>query len=185
MLNLLSRNCHIWLKDCQYSLAALLLVDEKTSLEISRMLTVGEGTRMRIEDALRKVQLLLRVSRENGASEGEARNAARLAKALMERYSLAGNDVEATPAPVFRMTWVYWRHLMDEYGIILHHFGKRGSASLGDDRVVFIRLDSGQWQVQRTAPGGWETIRRDFGVESLRAYLAKSGPRIYSFARRW
>ncbi len=139
---------------------------------------------MRIEDALRKVRLLRRVRTENGASEPEAENAARLAQALMERYALRPSDLRAESAPVFRMTWVYWQQLMEEYGIKLRHFGKRGNASLGDGRLIFIRLDSGQWQVQRTSPGGWETIQRDWGVETLRAYLVKSGPRLYSFARR-
>jgi hypothetical protein len=148
------------------------------------MPAVGEGKRMKIEDALRKIRLLLTVSRENGSSEGEVRNAARLARALMERHGLTNGDLHPKPAPVFRMSWVYWQHLMDEYGVRLRHFGKRGNASLGDGRLIFIRLDSGQWQVQKTSPGGWETIQRDFGVESLRAYLMKSGPRMYSFARR-
>ena len=139
---------------------------------------------MKIEDALRKVRLLRKVSRENGASEGEIHNAARLIQTLMERYALNRDELPLKPAPVFRMTWVYWQHLMSEYGITLRHFGKRGNASLGDGRLIFIRLDTGQWQVQRTAPGGWETTQRDFGVESLRAYLTKSGPRLYSFGGR-
>lgn len=148
------------------------------------MPAVGEGERMKVEDALRKVRLLLTVSRENGSSEGEVRNAARLVRALMERYGLTSGDLRPKPAPVFRMSWVYWQHLMEEHGINLRHFGKRGNASLGDGRLIFIRLDSGQWQVQKTSPGGWETIQCDFGVESLRAYLKKSGPRMYSFAGR-
>lgn len=138
---------------------------------------------MKIEDAIRKVRLLLKVSRDNGASDGEVSNAAHLAQTLIERYRLNG-DVAPKPPPVFRMSWVYWQHLMEEYGVKLRHFGKRGNASLGDGRLIFIRLDSGQWQVQKTSPGGWETIQRDFGVETLRAYLMKSGPRMYSFARR-
>jgi hypothetical protein len=148
------------------------------------MPTVGEGKRMKVEDALRKVRLLLRVSRENGASDGEIRNAKSLAQTLMDRYGLKGGELGSRPAPVFRMSWVYWQHLMEEYGVKLRHFGKRGNASLGDGRLIFIRLDSGQWQVQKTSPGGWETIQRDSGVETLRAYLVKSGPRMYSFSRR-
>jgi hypothetical protein len=137
---------------------------------------------MKIEDALRKVRLLRRVNRENGASKGEVENATHLAQVLMERYALPPGDVVPEPAPAFRLTWVYWQQLMDEFGVKLRHFGKRGNASLGDGRLIFIRLDSGQWQVQRTSPSGWETIQRDWGVETLRAYLAKGGPRLYSFA---
>lgn len=140
---------------------------------------------MNLEDALRKIRLLRRFRPENGASEPEAENAARLAQALMERYALRPGDLRAAdPAPVLGLSWMYWQQLMDEYGIKLRHFGRRGNASLGDGRLIFIRLDSGQWQVQRTSPGGWETIQRDGGVESLRTYLSKSGPRLYSFARR-
>lgn len=139
---------------------------------------------MKVEDALRKVRLLRRVRPENGASVPEAENAARLAQALIERYALRPDDARREAAPVFHLTWVYWQRLMDEFGIKLRHFGKRGNASLGDGRLIFIRLDSGQWQVQLTSPGGWETVQRDWGVESLRGYLLKSGPRLYSFTRR-
>lgn len=139
---------------------------------------------MLIEDVRRKIRLLLKVSHENGATEGEIRNAGSLVRKLTERYALRDEEAASDPAPAFRMTWVYWRHLMEEYGITLRHFGKRGNASLGDGRLIFIRLDSGQWHVQRTSPGGWETERRDYGVESLRAYLARNGPRLHSFARR-
>ncbi len=144
---------------------------------------MGEGQLMRIEDALRKVRLLRRVKPENGASAPEAENAARLAEALVRRYALESDNLPREAAPASRLSWVYWQHLMDEFGIKLRHFGKRGNASLGDGRLLFIRLDSGQWQVQRTSPGGWETIERDRGVESLRDYLRKSGPRSYSLAR--
>jgi Protein of unknown function (DUF2786) len=72
---------------------------------------------MKIEDALRKVRLLLKVSRETGATEGEVSNAARLATALMERYALPGSEIKSRPAPAFHMTWVYWQHLMEEYGV--------------------------------------------------------------------
>ncbi|HZO82075.1 MAG TPA: hypothetical protein VFB33_10320 [Candidatus Binataceae bacterium] len=139
---------------------------------------------MRIEDALRKVRLLRRVRLENGASPAEADNAARLANAIIERYALANGDTHPETASRRRLSWVYWQHLMADFGIKLRHFGKRGNASLGDGRLVFIRLDSGQWQVQRTSPSGWETIKSDHGVEALRAYLMQSGPRLYSLTRK-
>lgn len=139
---------------------------------------------MRVEDALRKVRLLRRVRPENGASAAEADNAARLADAIIERYALGNGDIHPESAPRRRLSWVYWQHLMEDFGIKLRHFGKRGNASLGDGRLIFIRLDSGQWQVQRTAPSGWETIKRDYGVEALRAYLMQNGPRMYSFTHK-
>jgi hypothetical protein len=37
--------------------------------------------------------------------------------------------------------------------------------------------------LQQSSPNGWEVIVRDFGVESLRAYLVKYGRRVYSLTR--
>jgi len=80
------------------------------------------------------------------------------------------------------MTWVYWEQLLAEFGINLNRFGGRASASLGNDARIQIRLAAGQWQIQQTSPTGWKIVVRDFGLESLRAYLAKYGPRTYSLS---
>ena len=80
------------------------------------------------------------------------------------------------------MTWVYWEQLLAEFGIALHRFGGRASASLGNGTLIVIRLAAGHWHVQQVSPEGWKIVVRDSGLESLRAYLAKYGPRSYSLA---
>ena len=137
---------------------------------------------MRIEDALRKIRLLRRLVPENGASEAEAETASRLVHTLMERYSIGREDLRPVATPSSRMTWVYWEQLLAEFGINLNRFGGRASASLGSDARIQIRLAAGQWQIQQTSPTGWKIVVRDFGLESMRAYLAKYGPRTYSLS---
>jgi hypothetical protein len=67
---------------------------------------------MKAEEALRKIGLLRRVKTENGALAAEADSAARLVKALMERYAIKADDIPAaSQTPVFRMTWIYWQDL--------------------------------------------------------------------------
>jgi hypothetical protein len=66
---------------------------------------------MRTEDALRKIGLLRKVRTENGAMAPEAENAARLAKALMERFAIRAEDIPTvSQRPAFRMTWIYCRN---------------------------------------------------------------------------
>ena len=120
---------------------------------------------------------------ENGASEAEAETAERLVRSLMERYSIGKEDLRSVASPSSRMTWVYWEQLLAEFGISLNRFGGRASASLGNGALIVIRLTANQWHLQQSSPTGWEIIVRDFGVESLRAYLAKYGRRVYSLAR--
>ena len=137
---------------------------------------------MRAEDALRKIRLLLRLVPENGASEFEAEAASRMVQALMDRYSIGKEDVHREKRPSNRMTWVYWEHLLAEFGIDLERFGGRASATLAKDARVIIRLASSQWHMQKASPEGWKTTVRDFGLESLRRYLAEHGRRSYSLA---
>ena len=60
---------------------------------------------MRAEEALRKIGLLCRMKTENGALAPEADNAARLVKALMERYAIKAEDIPAaSQRSAFRMT---------------------------------------------------------------------------------
>ena len=135
---------------------------------------------MRIEDALRKIRLLRNVVPENGSSEGEAETASRLVHTLMERYSIGREDLRPVANPSNGMTWVYWEQLLSEFDISLNRFGGRASASLGRDARILIRLAAGQWQIEQTSPTGWKIVVRDFGLESLRAYLVEHGPRSYS-----
>jgi hypothetical protein len=140
---------------------------------------------MRAEDALRKIGLLRRMRTENGASAAEADNAGRLAKALMERYAIKPEDVRSdSHAPALRMTWVYWQELLDEFGLQLRHFGHRGNAEMGTDRIIYVTLRTGQWRIEQRSHGGWQTGARDWGVESLREYLSVHAPRSYSLFRR-
>ena len=135
---------------------------------------------MRVEDALRKIRLLRRISPENGASKFEAETATRLAQALMERYSIEKEDVRPVAAPRSRMTWIYWEHLLAEFGLALDRFGGRGSASLGNGVVVVIRLAAGHWHAQQASSGGSKIAARDSGLASLREYLVKHARRSYS-----
>ena len=135
---------------------------------------------MRIEDALRKIRLLRNVVPENGSSEGEAETASRLVHTLMERYSIGREDLRPVANASNGMTWVYWEQLLSEFDISLNRFGGRASASLGRDARILIRLAAGQWQIEQTSPTGWKIVVRDFGLESLRAYLVEHGPRSYS-----
>jgi hypothetical protein len=139
---------------------------------------------MRAEDALRKIGLLRKVKTENGALAAEADNAASLAKALMERYAIKAEDIPAaSPSPALRMTWVYWRELLHQFGLQLRHFGHRGNATIGSDKIVYINLRTSQWWIEQKSSDGWQTNVRDWGVESLRTYLNEHG-RGYSLFRR-
>jgi hypothetical protein len=138
---------------------------------------------MKLEDALRKIRLLRAVKPENGASEAEVENAANLAQALMDRFSVRPEDARPSRPQIFQMSWVYWEHLLDEYGLALNRFGKRGTAQLTTDKLLHMRLDTGEWRVQRAARGVWETIAHDRGVETLRDYLSRNAPRMYSLSR--
>jgi hypothetical protein len=139
---------------------------------------------VRAEEALRKIGLLRRVKTENGALAAEADNAARLVKALMERYAIKADDIPAaSQTPAFRMTWIYWQHLLHQFGLQLRHFGHRGNSTIGDDKIVYINLRTSQWWIEQKSGGGWQTSVRDWGVESLRTYLDKHA-RGYSFFRR-
>jgi hypothetical protein len=138
---------------------------------------------MKFEDALRKIRLLRAVKPENGASDAEVENAANLVQSLMDRFAVRPEDAAPVRPPIFRMSWVYWEQLCNEYGLELTRFGKRGSARIGTDRIVLMRLETGEWRVQRSAHGVDETIAQDRGVETLRIYLSRNTSRIYSLAQ--
>ena len=138
---------------------------------------------MKVDDALRKIRLMRRITLENGCTTSETENAMRLTQALMSRFSVDAADVRPTPPPSSRPTWVYWQHLLNEFGFELRSFGKRASASLGSaQHVLVVKLDSGKWHVQRMTPHGWHTESHGVGLDSLRKYLGKKAPRSYSLA---
>jgi hypothetical protein len=145
---------------------------------------VKKSPKMNSTDILRKIELLRNVKPENGAFDSEVDNAARLEKVLMDRYAVKAEEVPNKPAPAYRMTWVYWEHLVEEFGFELRRFGRRGNVTIGGNRIVYIKLESGQWWVEEKSAGGWNTLAKDWGVESLREYLSKHAPRSYAFFRR-
>src|SRR5579864_2117621 len=94
----------------------------------------GRGVAMRIEDALRKIRLLRQVKAANGSSEAEAENATALIRTLMDRFAVKSDEVRPSNDPtVHRMSWVYWDHTLEEHGLQLRYFGKRGNASIGQE----------------------------------------------------
>ena len=136
---------------------------------------------MKIEDALRKIRLLRQVKAENGSSAAEAENATTLIRALMDRFAVKPED--ARPAvDTRRMSWVYWDHLAAEHGLQLGHFGKRGSLSINRDTQAVIRLDTGDWRVQRGQNGSTQVVAQGQGVETFQSYLNKNAPRMYSLS---
>ena len=89
----------------------------------------------------------------------------RLQKVLMERYAIKPQDIpEAPRAPgVFRLNWSYWQELLEEFGLTLGKLGNRsGSAAIGTNSRVVIRLDKNQWWAEQKSPGGWQTTARDW-----------------------
>jgi hypothetical protein len=141
---------------------------------------------MNSEDARRKLQLLQQVRPENGFSDAEAENAVHLSLLLVKRFSIRAEEVRPNPAPArsFALSWVYWQHLADEYGLKLRRFGGRGNLVLPDNKAAFIKLSTGEWWVQKTGAGGHERVARNWGVESLREYLARNRTRAPSFMKR-
>jgi hypothetical protein len=141
---------------------------------------------MNSEDARRKLQLLQQVRPENGFSDAEAENAVHLSLLLVKRFSIRAEELRPNPTPArsFALSWVYWQHLADEYGLELHRFGGRGSLVLPDSKTAFIKLGTGEWWVQRTVAGRHERVARNSGVESFREYLAHNRTRAPSFLRR-
>jgi hypothetical protein len=138
---------------------------------------------MRAAEILRKIRLLSEVNTKNGASAAEADNAQRLARALMERYSITA--VEERPVtqqrPAAKLTWVYWQELFNEFCLLFSYLGYRGSATIGHDRTVYIKLNTGQWSVEkRSKDGGTQIVARDIGLETMRKYLSAHA-RTYSF----
>lgn len=140
---------------------------------------------MTVEDALRKITLLRKISSDKGAMPAERETAYRLQKVLMERYAITTPDIPETPPRMpFRLNWSYWQDLLEEFALRLDRLGNRGSVAVGNKRKLCIRLDKGQWWIEERSPRGRHTTARDHGVESLREYLKVHAPKSYSFQRR-
>jgi hypothetical protein len=129
---------------------------------------------MNLRDVLRRFRLPRIASFQNRT--GETEDAINLARILGERFSVGSEGVRFASRSAYRNSWVDWRDSLRELGVELRHIGRRGHASLKNGKQVLIRLDSGQWQVQQGSLDAWEIVARDWGRESLRAYLIKDGP---------
>jgi hypothetical protein len=142
---------------------------------------------MTVEDALRKIALLRKISTDNGAVAAEVEAAYRLQKVLMRRFDIKSQDVPDGPgaksAP-FRLNWSYWQELFDEFDLPLTHFGGRGSAEISYTMTVYIRLAANEWWIEEKSARGWQVTVRDRGMESLRNYLREHAPKKYSFVKR-
>ena len=140
---------------------------------------------MKVEDALRKIALLRKISSDKGAMAAERETAHRLQKVLMERYAIHQREIpDAAPTTASRLSWSYWQELLEEFGLRLDRLGNRGSAMVGSNRKVYIRLDQSQWWTEEKSPSGWQTKVREQGLESLRKYLSEHAPKNYSFFKR-
>ncbi len=136
---------------------------------------------LRAADILRKIRLLSEVNTKNGASAAEADNAQRLARALMDRYSIkAEEERPVSQRPAAKLTWVYWQELFNEFWLEFSYLGYRGSATIGHDRTVYIKLNTGQWSVEKRSNAGTQIVARDIGLETMRKYLSAHA-RTYSF----
>ncbi len=151
---------------------------------------------MDAKEALRKVELLRRITPDRGASAGEVATASRLAKELMRRYGLGQLQTEAecnrfgeyeeaglrTDAmPQQSSTWSCWQQLANGLDLNLRCFGGRASVELWNGSRLIIRLDGARWHVERRSPQGWQQLAKGTGVEAARHYLTKLAPRRYTF----
>jgi hypothetical protein len=132
-----------------------------------------------LAEALRKIRLLRRITR-NGASAAEAKTAANLARALMERFAILAEDARPARVAPARLSWIYWESLLEKFDIKLKRFGRRRTARLDSGLLVFIRLDTGHWSVKKQGSNDLALVASDFGVESFRALLRETGSRSYS-----
>ena len=140
---------------------------------------------MTVEDAQRKIALLRRICVDKGALPAERETAYRIQKLLMERYAIKPQDIpDPSPTPAFGLTWSYWQELLEEFGLRLERLGNRGSAAVGYNRRVYVRLDKSEWWVEERSKSGWQTKVRNCSIESLRNYLKAQGPRSSSVFRR-
>src|ERR1700674_4509639 len=110
---------------------------------------------MTVEDALRKIAVLRRISSDKGALPAERETAHRLQKGLIERYAINARDIpDASPTTSFRLNWSCWKEMFDEFGLHLEKLGNRGGAAVGNNSKNHIRLDRSQWWIEERSQGG-------------------------------
>jgi len=136
---------------------------------------------MNREDVLRKLRALRNLSEGEGAFPAEVESAKALIRLLEERHGIQDCAPEAEPKLV--PDWPYWNWILAEFGIEGRRFLKSASATLNPTTIIIIRLDSGEWQVQRKTRFGYQVIAQNHNPESLRAYLSQNAPRKYTFAQ--
>ena len=138
---------------------------------------------MNREDALRRIRALRNVTLENGALAPEVDNAGRLLQRIAERFAIEPEERQAQPRPMHSSAaWDYWCSLLSEFHIEGRRFCNRGSGMIGPDRLIVIKLDTSEWQVQRVTRGGYQAIAKHRGLESLRLYLGGNAPHRHTFA---
>ncbi len=156
---------------------------------------------MDAKEALRKVELLRRITPDRGASAGDVATASRLVSELMKRYGLGqyegtGLQTEAEcnrfgqyekaelrteVRPQQSPTWSCWQQLANGLDLNLRCFGGRASVELWNGERLIIRLDGGRWHVERRSSQGWQQLAKGTGVEAALHYLTKLAPRRYTF----
>lgn len=135
---------------------------------------------MNREDALRRLRALRNLSEDEGAFPAEVESAKSLIRLLEERYDISNCAPKKEPLVP---DWPYWNWILGEFGIEGRRFLKSASAILDPTRIIIIRLDTGEWQVQRKTRFGYQVIAQNYNPESLRAYLRQNAPRKYTFAQ--
>jgi hypothetical protein len=132
------------------------------------------------EAARRRLNALRNLTVDNGAFPAEVENARSLMRQLEQRYSIVdeGPEKERKPVP----DWTYWNWMLGEFGLQGRRFLNSASANLDATRIVVVRLDSGEWQVQNKTQAGYQTVAKGHNPESLRGYLKNNAPRRYSMA---
>jgi hypothetical protein len=138
---------------------------------------------MNREDAVRRIRALRKVTLENGALPPEVDNAGRLLQRIAERFAIEPEERQAQPHPMHSSAaWDYWCWLLSEFHVEGRRFCNRASGMMGPDRLIVIKLDTSEWQVQRVTPRGYQAIVKHRGLESLRVYLRENAPHRHSFA---
>jgi hypothetical protein len=139
---------------------------------------------MNHDDAVRRIHALQNITLSSGAFPAEVDNAGRLLKRIAERFAIEPEEHQPQPRPMrSSAAWDYWCRLLGEFRIEARRFCNRANGMMGPDRLIVIKLDTGEWQIQRAAPGGRQTIVKHRGLESLRLYLQENAPRGYSFSQ--
>ncbi len=136
---------------------------------------------MNREDAVRRLRALRNLSKDEGAFPAEVESAKSLIRLLEDRYAIS--DCGPTEEPPLVPDWPYWNWVLGEFGIEGRRFLKSASAILDETRIVIIRLDTGDWQVERRTRVGYQVIAQNHNPESLRAYLRQNASRKYTFSQ--